>query len=109
VIPRGVEIYFGTAPIDLRWGFDRLSGVITERIGRRPRSGAVFVFFGRRRTTIRVFFYDGTGLCLVSKRLDKGLFKLPLAWDGSSPTIALAEHELDQLFAGLDLELPTRH
>ena len=48
MIPVGVDIYFGTEPIDLRWGFDRLCGVITERVGRRPRSGAVFVFFGKR-------------------------------------------------------------
>ena len=48
MIPVGVDIYFGTEPVDLRWGFDRLCGVITERVGRRPRSGAIFVFFGKR-------------------------------------------------------------
>ncbi|MFO0026925.1 MAG: IS66 family insertion sequence element accessory protein TnpB [Deltaproteobacteria bacterium] len=49
MIPVGVDIYLGTQPVDLRWGVDRLCGVITERVGRRPRSGAIFVFFGKRR------------------------------------------------------------
>jgi transposase len=109
VIPRGVDIYLGTEPIDLRWGFDRLCGAVTERIGRRPRSGAVFVFFGRRRHAMKVFYYDGTGLCVFYKRLDKGTFRFPISYDGASRTVVLTERELDDLFAGLDLELPTRH
>lgn len=109
MIPRGVEIYLGTEPIDLRWGLDRLCGVVTERIGRRPRSGAVFVFFGRRRHAMKVLYFDGTGLCILYKRLDAGTFRLPLAHDGGSPPIVLTERELDDLFAGLDLDLPTKH
>ena len=109
MIPRGVEIYLGIEPIDLRWGFDRLSGVVSERIGRRPRSGAVFAFFGRRRQAMKVLYFDGTGLCLFYKRLDSGTFKLPLSHDGQSLTVVLSERELEDLFAGLDLELPTRH
>jgi IS66 Orf2 like protein len=49
VIPRGVEVYVALDPIDL-WGFDRLCGAVVERLGRQARSGALFVFFGRRRT-----------------------------------------------------------
>jgi transposase len=56
VILAGVDIYLGTEPIGLRWGFDRLCGVVTERIGRRPRSGAMFVFFGKRRHAMKVFY-----------------------------------------------------
>ena len=50
MIPHGMEVYVALDPIDLRWGFDRLAGVVTERLGRGARSGALFVFFGRRRT-----------------------------------------------------------
>lgn len=109
MIPRGVEIYLGVEPIDLRWGFDRLCGIVTERIGRRPRSGAVFAFFSRRRTAMKVLYFDGTGLCLFYKRLDAGTFKLPLSHDGTARTVVLTERELDDLFAGLDLDIPTRH
>ena len=109
MIPRGVDIYLGTEPIDLRWGFDRLCGVVSERIGRRPRSGAVFAFFGKRRHAMKVLYFDGTGLCIFYKRLDAGTFRLPLSHDPTRRTVVLTERELDDLFAGLDLDLPTKH
>jgi transposase len=77
VIPHGVEIFVGLEPIDLRWSFDRLAGIVSERIGREARSGALFVFFGKRRDALKVLFFDGTGLCLFYKRLDRGTFRLP--------------------------------
>jgi len=109
VIPHGVDIYLGVEPIDLRWGFDRLCGIVSERIGRRPRSGAIFAFFGRKRTAMKVLYFDGTGLCIFYKRLDAGTFKLPISYDGTQKTVVLSERELEDLFAGLDLELPTKH
>ena len=77
MIPHGVEIFLGLDPIDLRWGFDRLAGLVAERLGRSARSGALFVFFGRRREALKVLFFDGNGLCLFYKRLDQGTFRLP--------------------------------
>jgi hypothetical protein len=71
MIPSGVEIYVGLEPIDLRWGFDRLSGLVEERIGRAARSGALFVFFGMRKSALKILFYDGSGLCQFYKRLDR--------------------------------------
>jgi transposase len=50
MIPRGVEVFVGLDPVDLRWSFDRLGGVVLERLGRDARSGALFVFFGKRRS-----------------------------------------------------------
>ena len=64
MIPHGVEIFLSVDPIDLRWGFDRLAGLVSERLGRSARTGALFVFFGRRREAIKVLFFDGSGLCL---------------------------------------------
>lgn len=49
MIPHGVEVFVGLDPIDLRWGFNRLSGVVTEKLRRDARGGALFVFFGKRR------------------------------------------------------------
>ena len=74
MIPHGVEVFVGLDPIDLRWGFDRLAGVVTEVLGRGARSGALFVFFGRHRAAMKVLYFDGTGLVVVYKRLDKGTF-----------------------------------
>ncbi len=49
MIPHGVEVFVGLEPIDLRWGFDRLAGLVAEQVGRDARSGALFAFFGKRR------------------------------------------------------------
>lgn len=64
MILHGVEIFDGQEPIDLRWGFDRLARMVAERIGREARGGVLFIFFGKRRTAIKVLFCDGTGMCL---------------------------------------------
>ena len=53
MIPHGVEVFVGLEPIDLRWGFDRLAGLVTERLGRDARSRALFVFFGKRRDALK--------------------------------------------------------
>ena len=103
MIPRGVEIFVGLEPIDLRWSFDRLAGIVTDRIGREPRSGALFVWFGKRRDAIKVIFFDGTGMCLFYKRLDRGTFRLPEPLDEHATTVMLEERALDDLLDGIDL------
>lgn len=105
MIPHGVEIFMGLDPIDLRWGFDRLSGLVGDRLGREARSGALFVFFGRRRDCLKVLFFDGTGMCLFYKRLDSGTFRLPPCREGTT-TLPIEERVLDDLLDGVDLDSP---
>lgn len=105
MIPHGVEVFVGLEPIDLRWGFDRLAGIVADRLTRDARSGALFVFFGKRRDALKILFFDGTGLCLFYKRLDRGAFRLPLAAEGTT-TLAIEERVLDDLLEGVDLDPP---
>ena len=105
MIPRGVEVFLALDPIDLRWGFDRLGGLATERIGREPRCGALFVFFGKRRDALKVLFFDGSGMCQFYKRLDRGAFRIPdIGSQGQAASIAIEEHALDALLDGIDIE-----
>jgi transposase len=104
MIPHGVEIFVGLEPIDLRWSFDRLAGIVTERIGRDARSGAMFVFFGKRHEAIKVIFFDGSGLCLFYKRLDAGIFRVPEPRPGESATVEIDEAALDDLLDGIDVQ-----
>jgi transposase len=104
MIPRGVEIFVGLDPIDLRWSFDRLAGLVTERIGREARSGALFVFFGKRREAIKVLFFDGSGLCVFYKRLDRGVFRLPVPLVEGETTVVIDERVLDDLLDGIDVQ-----
>jgi transposase len=103
VIPHGVEVFVALDPIDLRWSFDRLAGVVVERVGRDARSGALFVFFGKRRSAIKVLFFDGTGMCVFYKRLDRGTFRLPEP-EGDTMSVSIDERALDDLLDGIDVE-----
>lgn len=103
MIPHGVEVFVGLEPIDLRWGFERLSGVVADKLGRSTRSGALFVFFGKRRSALKVIFFDGTGLCLFYKRLDQGTFRIPTGPEGAT-TVLIEERVLDDLLDGIDLQ-----
>ncbi len=107
MIPHGVEVFVGLDPIDLRWGFDRLAGVVTEVLGRGARSGALFVFFGRHRAAMKILYFDGTGLVVVYKRLDKGTFRIPVAPEGTK-VIPIDASAFDALFDGLGLESAPR-
>jgi transposase len=63
----------------------------------------------KSRHAMKVFYFDGTGLCVFYKRLDAGTFRMPLSHDGTSPTIVLSERQLSDLFAGIEIEVPTKH
>jgi transposase len=104
VIPRGVEIFVAPDPIDLRWGFDRLCGAVTERLGRRARSGALFVFFGRRRTAVKVLFCDRTGICVFYKRLDAGTYRVPDPAIEGDVARLIDERAFDDLIDGIDID-----
>ena len=75
------RVYAYAAPVDMRKGFDGLCALAREDLGRDPLSGDVFVFVSRNRIRAKVLHWDGTGLCVYAKRLERGRFaKL---WDRS--------------------------
>ena len=108
MIPHGVEIFVAMSPIDLRWSFDRLSGVVAEKMGRDARCGALFLFLGRRGDALKVLFFDGSGMCLFYKRLDQKRFRLPEPRDPDGTYVEIDERALDDLLDGLEVEQPRR-
>lgn len=104
MIPTGVQIYLALEPIDMRLSFDRLSGVAKEQVGYDARSGALFVFFGRRRDALKVLFFDGTGMCIFYKRLDRGTFQLPDAPSKDVRHVEVDDATLEALLDGIDVE-----
>ena len=93
---RSLRVFAYTLPTDMRKGFDGLYGMVSSDLGRDPMSGELFLFVARNRKRAKVLMWDGTGLCLYAKRLEKGQFaKL---WAGEDTTsIELTTSEL-QLF-----------
>lgn len=104
MIPAGVEVFVALDPIDLRWGFDRLAGLVSEQLGRPPRSGALFAFRGRRGAAMKVMFFDGSGLCVFYKRLDRGTFRWPTALEPGQTSLAIEERALEALLDGIDVD-----
>jgi transposase len=101
VIPQGVEIFVAVEPVDMRLGFERLGGLVRERMRREPRSKALFVFFGRRRQTVKVLSWDGTGTVLWYKRLDHGTFEIPRPAGEGDASVVVSEATFEAIFAGL--------
>ena len=101
MIPHGVEVYVATEPVDMRYGFERLSGLVREWMGREPRSRALFVFIGKRKQTMKVLSWDGSGVVLLYKKLDRGLFELPVPSRPSERCVRMTEAVFHALFSGL--------
>jgi transposase len=71
---RQVTVWAYGAPADLRKGFDGLSGLVSERLDRDPLSGDCYLFVNATRKRAKVLLWDGTGLCIYAKRLERGRF-----------------------------------
>lgn len=104
MIPSGVQVFVALEPIDLRYSFDRLSGLAKEQVGYDPRSGALFVFFGRRRDALKVLFFDGSGMCVFYKRLDQGTFRIPEPTNAQTRHVEVEEGALETLLDGIEID-----
>ncbi|HSY23776.1 MAG TPA: IS66 family insertion sequence element accessory protein TnpB [Polyangiaceae bacterium] len=103
MIPQGVQIFVALEPVDMRYSFDRLSGLAREQVGYDARSGALFLFFGRRRDSLKILFFDGSGMCQFYKRLDAGTFGLPQAGEGARH-VEIDDATLEALLDGVQVE-----
>jgi len=103
MIPQGVQVFVALEAVDMRYSFDRLSGFAKEHIGYDARSGALFVFFGRRRDALKILFFDGSGMCQFYKRLDQGTFRLPSAAEGVRH-VEVDDATLEALLDGIEID-----
>ena len=108
MIPQGVQVFIALETVDLRCSFDRLSGVAREHIGYDARSGALFVFAGKRRDAVKVLFFDGTGMCIFYKRLDRNVFKLPEVPAEGVRHVEVDDATLESLLDGVEVETRSR-
>jgi transposase len=93
--------------VDMRKAYDGLSALVTASMGKTVTSGDVFVFIGKTRRRAKALYFDGTGLCLLSKRLITGRFPAPWAKAGAGP-LELTMSELSLLLEGSELVLTRR-
>jgi transposase len=79
----GTKVYLACTPIDLRAGFNGLAAKAQQVIGQNPFDGSLFIFRGKRGDYFKAIYWDGSGLCLLAKRLEKGRFVWPPLTDGA--------------------------
>ena len=96
------RIYLASGATDMRKSFDGLYGLVRDRLLCEPRSGHVFIFCNARRTRIKLLFFDGSGLWICAKRLERGCFAWPQSGD-SQGKMVLSHEELSLLLGGIDL------
>jgi len=104
-VPSGARIYLASGVTDMRKGFNGLSLLVQEHLRRDPFSGQLFLFRGKRGHLIKALWWDGQGLCLYSKRLEKGRFVWPTATVGA---IVLTPAQFAMLIEGIDWRMPER-
>ncbi len=95
----GTRVMIATRPVDFRKGADSLAALISAAYGADPFSGVIYVFRAKRADRIKLVWWDGTGLCLMAKRLEQGSFRWPGTQDG---VMRLSATQLAALIEGLD-------
>ncbi len=99
---RAVPIYACRTPVDMRKQYDSLAAIVIESMKKDPHDGALYLFVGRDRRRAKVLFFDGTGVCVFSKRLEKGRFAAPWSNDATAP-LTMTASELSLFLEGSEL------
>jgi transposase len=104
-LPAGVRVFLACGRTDMRKGMDGLAMLAQQVLRQDPFSGALFAFRGRRGGLVKLLWYDGQGMCLFSKRLERGHFVWPMSDTGS---VSLTPAQLSMLLEGIDWRAPQR-
>jgi len=95
---RAVRVFAYPEAVDLRKGYDGLFGLVKQGLGRDPLSGDLFLFVNQRRKGCKVLLWDGTGLCIFQKRLERGRFASP--WRDNREVVRMTASELALFIEG---------
>lgn len=98
-----LRVFLAVEPCDMRKGFEGLNALVGERLAEDVRGGALFVFTNKRHTRLKVLYFDGTGLWLMTKRLEEGTFAWPKSGESGAAKLALRPEAFAMLTDGIDL------
>ena len=98
-----LKVFVALEACDMRKGFNGLHALVTERLGEDPRAGSLFVFSNRRHSRLKILYWDGSGLWVMSKRLEKGTFSWPKSVEPNATKLSLSPEALVMLTDGVDL------
>ncbi len=98
-----LKVYLATEPCDMRKSFNGLSAVVSQKLQESPTSGAAYLFTNKKRTLLKILYWDGSGLWVMAKRLEKGTFSWPKHTSTKDGKICLEPPALAMLTDGIDL------
>ena len=104
-VPANTRVWLAAGVTDMRKGFDGLAALVQQRLRQDPFGGAVYAFRGRRGDLVKLLWWDGQGLVLHAKRLERGRFTWPATADGVA---VLTPAQLSMLLEGIDWRMPAR-
>lgn len=99
-----LKIYVALEPCDMRKSFNGLHTAVHEKLKDNPLSGALFLFTNKRRSILKILYWDGSGLWVLAKRLEKGTFSWPQSASGAKDKITLTPQALAMLTDGIELK-----
>jgi transposase len=100
MMPAQTRIFLCTAPVDMRYGFDRLAQAVREQLGQDPLDGSLYLFANRAGTRLKVLWFERHGCCVLYKRAHRAVFELPRSANGE-PGLRLETQALATLLAGV--------
>lgn len=104
VFPFSCRYYIHSSFVDLRKGFDGLSGIVRNEFNLSPLSGDVFIFLNKRRDLVKILHWQGDGFAIYYKRLEKGTFEMPTKDENiSSGALSISHQQLTLILAGIHL------
>jgi transposase len=101
--PGSLKVFVAVEACDMRKGFNGLHALVGERLGEDLKQGALFVFSNRRHTRLKIICFDGTGIWVLSKRLEQGTFAWPKNLEPEQTKLKLTPQALAMLTDGVDL------
>ena len=102
MLPTSPRIFVCTQPVDMRRSIDGLAACARDVLHLDPESGALFLFTGKRATTLKALWWDKTGYCILYKRLTRGVFRMPAATDDAT-SVLIDPRELALILEGIEL------
>ncbi len=104
ILTHSIKVCLAVEPCDLRKSFDTLSAVVREVLGEDPLSRKVFVFLNRNCDRVKLLYWDGSGLWVMAKRLERGRFCRPRALQPDGKKLHLKPEALEMILSGIDLK-----
>jgi transposase len=98
-----LQVFIALEPCDMRKGFEGLHALVREQLKEQVRGGGLFVFTNKRRTRLKILYFDGTGLWLMTKRLEQGTFYWPKAAQAGQTKMRLTPEAFALLTDGVDM------